>query len=79
MKILANTDHSRIAIFGYSRHVIYKMLDGYTTESIKCWCLYEKLTPLLSIHYEFTQIMPQLMPWLMWEPPYPKATFVLMV
>ena len=36
MEILANTDLSQIAIFGDSRHVIYKMLNGYTTRSIKC-------------------------------------------
>ena len=35
MEILANTDLSRIAIFGDSRHVIYKMNNGYTSGSIK--------------------------------------------
>ena len=57
MKILANTDLSRVAIFGDSRHVIYKMLNGYTIGSIKCRRLYEKITPLLSIHYEFYHIL----------------------
>ena len=57
MEILANTDLSRIAIFGDSRHVIYKMLNGYTTGSIKCRRLYDKITPLLSKHYEFYHIL----------------------
>ena len=58
MKILANKlDISRIAIFGDSRHVIYKMINGYTTESIKCRRLHDKITPLLSKHYEFFHIL----------------------
>ena len=57
MEILANTDLSRIAIFGDSRHVIYKMLNGYTIGSIKCRRLYDKITPLLSKHYEFYHIL----------------------
>ena len=57
MKILANTDLSRIAIFGDSRHVIYKMLNGYTTGSIKCHHRYDKIIPLLSKHYEFYHIL----------------------
>ena len=57
MQILANIDLSRIAIFGESRHVIYKMLNGYTIDSIKCRRLYAKITPLLSKHYEFYHIL----------------------
>ena len=57
MEILANSDLSRIAIFGDSRHVIYKMLNGYTTGSIKCRQLYEKIIPLLFKHYEFYHIL----------------------
>ena len=57
MKILASSDLFRIAIFGDSRHVIYKMLNGYTTGSIKCRRLYDKIIPLLSKHYEFYHIL----------------------
>ena len=57
MEILANTDLSKIAIFGDSRHVIYKMLNGYTSGSIKCRQLYDKSIPLLSKHYEFYHIL----------------------
>ena len=57
LKILANKDLSRITIFGDSRHVIYKMINGYTTGSIKCRRLHDKITPLLSKHYEFFHIL----------------------
>ena len=57
MEILANTDHPRIAIFGDSRHVIYKMNNGYTSGSIKCQRLYDKIIPLLSKNYEFYHIL----------------------
>ena len=57
LMILTDTDLFRVAIFGDSRHVIYKMLNGYTTGSIKCHRLYDKITPLLSTHYEFYHIL----------------------
>ena len=59
MKILANFDLFRIVIFGDSRHVIYKMLNEYTIGFIKCRRLYDKITPLLSKHYEFYHILHQ--------------------
>ena len=57
MEILANTNHYRIEIFGDSRHVIYKMINGYTSGSIKCRRLYDKINPLLSKNYEFYHIL----------------------
>ena len=57
LTILADYDLNKVAIFGDSRHVIYKMLNGYTTGSIKCHWLYDKITPLLSTHYEFYHIL----------------------
>ena len=57
MEILANTDLSMIVIFGDSRHVIYKMINGYTSGSIKCRRLYDKIIPFLSKHYEFYHIL----------------------
>ena len=56
LNILANKDLSRITIFGDSRHVIYKMINGYTTDSIKCHRLHDKIT-LLFKHYEFFHIL----------------------
>ena len=55
--IRADSNHYKVAIFGDSRHVIYKMLDGYTTVSIKFRRLYDKITPFLSTHYEFYHIL----------------------
>ena len=46
MEILANIDLPRIAIFRDSRHVIYKMINGYTSGSIKCRQMYDKIIPL---------------------------------
>ena len=57
LTILASSDLYKVAIFGDSRHVIYKMLNGYTTGSIKCCRLYDKTTPFLSPHYEFYHIL----------------------
>ena len=57
LMILANSNLHKVAIFGVSRHVIYKMLNGYTTGSIKCRRLYDKAVTLLSPHYEFYHIL----------------------
>ena len=57
LTILADSDLCKVAIFGDSRHVIYKMLNGYTTSSIKCRRLCDKITPLLSTHYKFYHIL----------------------
>ena len=57
LTILADTDLCRVAIFGDSRHVIYKMINGYTNGSIKCHRLYDKITPLISTHYKFYHIL----------------------
>ena len=57
LMILANSNHYKVAIFGDSRHVIYKMLNGYITGSVKCRRLYDKTASLLSPHYEFYHIL----------------------
>ena len=57
LMILADSNHYKVAIFGDSRHVIYKMLNVYTTGSIKCHRLYDKVVTLLSPHYEFYHIL----------------------
>ena len=48
---------SRIAFFGDSRQVIYKMINGYSSGSIKCRRLYDRITPLLSNKIEFFHIL----------------------
>ena len=58
LELLDTIDSSRIAIFGDSRQVIYKMINGYTSGSLKCRRLYDIITPLLSNNYEFYHILP---------------------
>ena len=48
---------SRIAVFGNSRQVIYKMINGYTSRSIKCRRLYDRIISLLSNKIEFFHIL----------------------
>ena len=57
LELLDTIDSSRIVIFGNSRQVIYKMINGYTTGSIKCRRLYNRITPLLLDNYEFYHIL----------------------
>ena len=57
MKSLANKDLSKIVIFGDSRQVILKMINGYTSSSIKCRRLHDKIIPLMSKSYEFFHIL----------------------
>ena len=48
---------SKIAVFGYLRQFIYKMINGYSLGSIKCRRLYDRITPLLSNRVEFFHIL----------------------
>ena len=57
MKYLANKDLSKIMIFRDSRHVIFKMINGYTTGSIKCHRLHDKIIPLMTNSYELFHIL----------------------
>ena len=44
-------------IIGDSRHVIYKLINGYNTGAVKCRRLYEKATLLMSSNYEAYHIL----------------------
>ena len=57
MKSLANKYLSKIVIFKDSRHVIFKMINGYTNGSIKCHRLHDKIIPLMTKSYEFFHIL----------------------
>ena len=57
LELLDTIDSSRIAVFGDSRKFIYKMINGYTSISIKCRRLFDGITPLLSNNYEFYHIL----------------------
>ena len=50
----------KVLVFGDSRHVIYKMINGYPTGDIKCRRLYKKAQLLLSQHLEFYHILRQI-------------------
>ena len=57
LELLDTIDSSKRAIFGNSRQVIYKMINGYTTGSIKCRRLYDRITTLPLDNYEFYHIL----------------------
>ena len=48
---------SRLLVFGDSRHVIHKMITSYSTCSINCKRLYDRITPLLTSRIEFFHIL----------------------
>ena len=47
----------KVLIFGDSRHVIYKMINGYPSGDIKCRRLYKKAKQLLPHSSEFYHIL----------------------
>ena len=49
----------KVLIFGDSRHVIYKMINGYPTGDIKCHRLYKKAKLLLPQSFEVFHILRQ--------------------
>ena len=57
LELLDMTTTSRITVFGDSRQVIYKMINGYSLGSIKCRRLYDRITPLLSNKIDFFHIL----------------------
>ena len=44
-------------IFGDSRHVIFKLINGYSSGSINCRHLYDKAKPLMTKSYELFHIL----------------------
>ena len=44
-------------IFGDSRHVIFKLINGYPSGSVNCHCLFDKAKPLMSKSYETFHIL----------------------
>ena len=47
----------KVLIFGDSRHVIYKLINGYPTGAIKCRRLYKKAKLLMSQSFEVFHIL----------------------
>ena len=55
---LLNTKKLRkVLIFKDSRHVIYKLINGYPSGAVKCRCLFEKAKLLMSKSYEAFHIL----------------------
>ena len=57
LHILHTNKLRKVLIFEESRHVIYKLINGYPTGAIKCCCLYEKAKLLMSQSYEAFHIL----------------------
>ena len=54
---LVSKDLHKVMIFGDSRHVIFKIINGYTFGSINCCRLYDKAKPLMSKSFELFHIL----------------------
>ena len=57
LHILKENKIRKALIIGDSRHVIYKLINGYNEGAIKCWRLYEKAKLLMSSDYEAYHIL----------------------
>ena len=57
LELLDMITTSRIIVLRVSRKFIYKMINGYSSGSIKCRRLYEIITPLLSNKIDFFHIL----------------------
>ena len=57
LQSLVSKDLHKVTIFGESRHVIFKLINGYTSGSINCRRLYDKAKPLMSKSYELFHIL----------------------
>ena len=59
LHLLNNKKLRKVLIFGDSRHVIYKLVNGYPTRAIKCRRLHGKSKLLMSNSYETYHILRQ--------------------
>ena len=59
LHLTRNKKLQKVLIFGDSRHVIYKMINGYPTGDIKCRRLYKKDKLLLPQSFEVFHILHQ--------------------
>ena len=57
LQLIRNKKFRKVLIFGDSRHVIYKLINGYPTGAIKCHRLYKKDKLLMSQSYEAFHIL----------------------
>ena len=57
LQLIRDKKLRKVLIFGNSRHVIYKLINGYTTGAIKCRRLYKKAKLLMSQSFEVFHIL----------------------
>ena len=57
LQLIRDKKLRKVLIFGDSRHVIYKMINGYPSGDIKCRRLYKKAKQLLPHSSEFYHIL----------------------
>ena len=57
LQFLVTKNLRKVMIFGDSRHVIFKLINGYSSGSINCHHLYDKANPLMTKSYELFHIL----------------------
>ena len=57
LQILQEKPYSKVLIFGDSKHVISKLLNGYPKGAVKCRRLYQKVKLLMHSTYELFHIL----------------------
>ena len=57
LQSLVSRDLHKVMIFGDSRHVIFKLINGYSSGSINCHLMYDKARPLMTKSYELFHIL----------------------
>ena len=57
LQSLVTKNLHKVMIFGDSRHVIFKLINGYSSGSINCRRLYDKAKPLMTKSYELFHIL----------------------
>ena len=57
LHLLQAKNYRKVLIFGDSKHVISKLINGYPSGAIKCRRLYNKVKPLMLHSYESLHIL----------------------
>ena len=57
LQLLHTKNYQKVLIFGDSRHVISKLINGYPSGAVNCRRLYNKATLLMSKSYETFHIL----------------------
>ena len=57
LQILQAKSYRKVLLFGDSKHVISKLINGYPSGAIKCRCLYNKVKSLMHHSFEPLHIL----------------------